>query len=120
MAQFRELQAFAQMGSELDKISQAQLDRGYRLTELLKQPLNSPMPVEEQVVVLMAGTRGYLDPIPVGDVRRFEQELLMHFRTRHPDILDAMRTTGAIPDESALETGIKSFAETFSPTEAAV
>src|SRR3954466_3169349 len=61
MAQFRELQAFAQMGSELDKISQAQLDRGYRLTELLKQPLNSPMPVEEQVIVLMAGTRGNLD-----------------------------------------------------------
>src|ERR687884_807598 len=68
MAQFRELQAFAQMGSELDKISQAQLDRGYRLTELLKQPLNSPMPVEEQVVVMMAATRGFLDPIPVADV----------------------------------------------------
>src|SRR3954452_7747067 len=75
MAQFRELQAFAQMGSELDKISQAQLDRGYRLTELLKQPLNSPMPVEEQVVSFIAGTCGYLDPIPVNDVKRFESEL---------------------------------------------
>jgi len=116
MAQFRELQAFAQMGSELDKISQAQLDRGYRLTELLKQPLNSPMPVEEQVVSLMAGTRGYLDPIPVEDVKRFEQELLQHFRTRHPDVLDAIRTTGAIADEDALENGIKAFAETFSPS----
>src|SRR5262245_42828934 len=75
LAQFRELQAFASFGSELDKVSQSQLDRGYRLTELLKQGLNSPMPVEEQVVVLYAGTRGYLDPIPVADVRRFEGEL---------------------------------------------
>src|SRR3954471_2704766 len=91
MAQFRELQAFAQMGSELDKISQAQLDRGYRLTELLKQPLNSPMPVEEQVVSFMAATRGYLDPIAVEDVKRFEAELLSYFRTRHADILDAIK-----------------------------
>jgi len=77
-------------------------------------------PREEQVVVLMAGTRGYLDPIPVGDVRRFEQELLTYFRTRHNDILGAIKTTGAIPDEAALEAGIKGFAETFSPTEAKV
>src|SRR5690606_6733245 len=76
LAQFRELAAFASLGSELDRVSQAQLDRGYRLTELLKQPLNSPMPVEEQVVSLFAGTRGYLDAIPVADVRRFEQGLL--------------------------------------------
>src|SRR5262245_28701277 len=75
LAQFRELQAFAQLGSELDAVSQAQLDRGFRLTELLKQGLNSPMPVEEQVVSLYAGTRGYLDPVPVADVRRFEGEL---------------------------------------------
>jgi F-type H+-transporting ATPase subunit alpha len=116
MAQFRELQAFAQMGSELDKISQAQLDRGYRLTELLKQPLNSPMPVEEQVIAFMAATRGYLDAIPVGDVKRFESELLDYFRTRHADILDAIRTSGAIPDEAALESGVKSFAELFAPS----
>jgi F-type H+-transporting ATPase subunit alpha len=78
------------------------------------------MPVEEQVIVLMAGTRGYLDAIPVGDVRRFEQELLQHFRTRHGDILSGIKTTGAIPDEDALENGIKAFAELFSPTAAAV
>ena len=119
MAQFRELQAFAQMGSELDKISQAQLDRGYRLTELLKQPLNSPMPVEEQVVSLMAGTRGFLDAIPVQDVKRFESELLSQFRTRHSDVLDGIRTTGAIPDEAALEGAIKAFAEMFAPSRAA-
>jgi F-type H+/Na+-transporting ATPase subunit alpha len=116
LAQFRELQSFAAFGSELDAVSQAQLDRGYRLTELLKQGLNSPMPVEEQVVSLYAGTRGHLDAVPVSDVRRFETGLLEWFRTRHNDILDAIRTTGAIPDESALEVGIKSFAEQFQPT----
>src|SRR5690606_37580789 len=82
LAQFRELQAFAQLGSELDPVSQAQLDRGFRLTELLKQGLNSPMPVEEQVVSLYAGTRGFLDPVPVVDVTRFESELLQWFQTR--------------------------------------
>src|SRR5436305_1581123 len=76
LAQFRELEAFATFGSELDKISAAQLERGYRLTELLKQNLNSPMPVQEQVVSIFAGTGGYLDDIPVSDVKRFELELL--------------------------------------------
>jgi hypothetical protein len=78
------------------------------------------MPVEEQVVSLMAGTRGFLDPIPVEDVRRFEQELLSHFRTRHGDILEAIRTTGNIPDEAALEAGVKAFAELFAPTAGAM
>ena len=76
LAQFRELEAFATFGSELDKVSAAQLERGYRLTELLKQNLNSPMSVEEQVVSIFAGTGGYLDDIPVDDVKRFEVELL--------------------------------------------
>ena len=80
LAQFRELEAFATFGSELDAVSKAQLERGYRLVELLKQPLNSPMPVEEQVVSIFAGTRGYLDDVPVADVRRFETELLEFFR----------------------------------------
>jgi F-type H+/Na+-transporting ATPase subunit alpha len=120
LAQFRELQAFAQLGSELDAVSQAQLDRGFRLTELLKQGLNSPMPVEEQVVSLFAGTRGYLDPVPVADVRRFEAELLQWFHTRHGDILEGVRTTGNFPDEAALEAAIKAFAESFQPTEATV
>jgi F-type H+-transporting ATPase subunit alpha len=116
LAQFRELQAFAQLGSELDAVSQAQLDRGFRLTELLKQGLNSPMPVEEQVVSLYAGTRGYLDPVPVADVRRYETELLQHFRSRHADILDAIRTGGNIPDEAAFEAALKGFADTFQVT----
>jgi F-type H+/Na+-transporting ATPase subunit alpha len=116
LAQFRELEAFASFGSELDKVSQAQLDRGYRLTELLKQGLNSPMPVEEQVVSLYAGTTGSLDPIEVEDVRRFETELLEWFRTRHGDILEAIRSTGQIPDQDAFDKAVKEFGEAFQPT----
>jgi len=92
LAQFRELEAFATFGSELDAVSKAQLERGYRLVELLKQPLNSPMPVEEQVVAIFAGTKGYLDDLPVADVRRFESELLEHCRSRHSSMLAALRT----------------------------
>src|ERR687897_1149440 len=119
LAQFRELEAFASFGSELDKVSQAQLDRGYRLVELLKQPLNSPMPVEEQVVSLYAGTRGHLDDVPVAQVRRYEAELLEWFRPRHRDVLDAIRADGDIPDVEAFEMAIKDFAEQFSWEEAA-
>jgi F-type H+-transporting ATPase subunit alpha len=119
LAQFRELEAFASFGSELDKVSQAQLDRGYKLTELLKQGLRSPMPVEEQVVSIFAGTRGHLDNVPVGDVRRFEAELLEWFRARHGDILEGIRTKGVIPDEGALAAGVKAFVEQFQVTEAA-
>jgi F-type H+-transporting ATPase subunit alpha len=113
LAQFRELEAFATFGSELDKVSAAQLDRGYRLTELLKQPLNSPMPVEEQVVSIFGGTAGYLDRIPVVDVRRFEAELLDHMRTRRADLLAHIRDTGALPEGDALDAALKEFVETF-------
>ena len=115
LAQFRELEAFAAFGSELDKVSQAQLDRGYRLTELLKQPLNSPMPVEEQSISLFAGTQGHLDPVPVADVRRFEQELLEYFRTRHADVLESIRTTGDI-DRDAVAAALQAFAAQFQPS----
>ncbi len=98
LAQFRELEAFATFGSELDAVSKAQLERGYRLTELLKQNLNSPMPVEEQVVSIFAGTNGYLDDVPVTEVKRFEQDLLEVFRTRHGAMLEAIRTKGTLPD----------------------
>src|ERR1019366_3519536 len=83
LAQFRELESFATFGSELDKVSQAQLDRGYRLTELLKQPLNAPVPVEEQVLVVYAGTKGWADTVPVSEVIRFEAELREFFRAQH-------------------------------------
>ncbi len=110
LAQFRELEAFATFGSELDAVSKAQLERGYRLVELLKQPLNSPMAVEEQVVSVFAGTRGYLDDVPVVDVRRFESELLAFMRSRHGGLLSAIRT-GGVPDE--LAAAVASFKEQF-------
>src|SRR5882724_9287547 len=87
LAQFRELEAFATFGSELDAVSKAQLDRGARLVELLKQGLHEPMPVEEQIVSIYAGTNGFLDDIPTSDVKRFENELLDFVRTRHTDLL---------------------------------
>ena len=113
LAQFRELEAFATFGSELDAISKAQLERGYRLVELLKQPLNSPMPVEDQVVSIYAGTQGYLDDIPVGDVRRFESELIEYVRTTHSGLLAELKS-GGVPD--ALGDAIVSFKESFSVT----
>ncbi len=116
LSQFRELEAFAAFGSELDKVSQAALDRGYRLVELLKQPLNSPMPVQEQVVSLYAATNGYLDPVPVEDVTRFEQELIEWFRTRHGDILDGIKSSGDIADVDAFDAALKGFADAFEPT----
>ena len=102
LAQFRELEAFATFGSELDKVSQAQLDRGYRLTELLKQSQNAPMPVEEQVVVIYAGSNGWVDDVAVSEVRRFEAELLEFMRASHPEMLDHLRTTGALPEASEI------------------
>jgi F-type H+-transporting ATPase subunit alpha len=116
LAQFRELEAFATFGSELDKVSRDQLERGYRLTELLKQPQNSPMPVEEQVVSIFAGTRGYLDDVPTADVRRFEEELLEFVRTRRRDTLDGIRESGNMPEEGVLESAIDEFKELFEPS----
>jgi len=114
LQQFRDLAAFAAFGSDLDAVSQAQLDRGYRLTELLKQGINSPVPVEEQVITLFAGTRGYLDRIPVNEVGRFETDLVTFFQTRHADILEAIRSTGEIPDTEVMEAAIGAFADQFS------
>ena len=112
LQQFRELEAFASFGSDLDAVSQAQLDRGYRLTELLKQGVNSPMPVERQVVSLYAGTNGHLDAIPVTDVSRFENELLDYVGTRHAAMYDGIKSTGNV-DTSELETIVAGFAAQF-------
>src|SRR5208282_1258581 len=92
LAQFREMEAFAQFASDLDATTQKMLARGSRLTELLKQAQFSPFPVEEQVVSIFAGTRGYLDTIAVKDVVRFERELLSNIRAKHADILESIRT----------------------------
>jgi F-type H+-transporting ATPase subunit alpha len=117
LAQFRDLEAFATFGSELDKASQAQLDRGYRLTELLKQGLNEPLPVEEQVVVIYAGTHGHVDDVAIGDVQRFERELRAHFRARHADLLQQIRETGQLPDEAAMDAAIKELKVQFAPVD---
>jgi F-type H+/Na+-transporting ATPase subunit alpha len=113
LAQFRELEAFATFGSELDKVSQAQLDRGYRLTELLKQPQNAPVPVEEQVLVIYAGTKGWTDSVPVSEVQRFATELIEYFKGNHATVLDDIRTKGALPDGDELDRGLTSFVEGF-------
>jgi F-type H+-transporting ATPase subunit alpha len=116
LAQFRELEAFATFGSELDAVSKAQLERGARLVELLKQGLHEPMPVEEQVVSIYAGTNGFLDDIPTSDVKRFETELLDFTRTRHTDLLITIRDTGELPDSIA--TAVSDFKALFQPTDA--
>jgi len=116
LAQFRELEAFATFGSELDAVSKAQLERGYRLVELLKQPLNSPMSVEEQVVSIFAGTKGFIDDVPVADVIRFEQELLEFMRSRHAGLLQEIRTSG-VPD--SLADVVQSFKDSFVAASAA-
>ena len=113
LAQFRELEAFATFGSELDAVSRAQLDRGERLVELLKQPLNSPMPVEEQVISIFAGTSGALDDVPADEVRRFETELLEWMRSRHAGLLSEIRDTGALPEGGAVESAVDAFKADF-------
>ena len=116
LAQFRDLEAFATFGSELNAVSRAQLDRGMRLVELLKQPLNSPMPGEDQVIVIFAGTNGLVDDLPVDEVRRFERDLLDWFHTRHSGLLSEIRTTGALPDENAIRSAIENFRTEFLAT----
>ncbi len=118
LAQFRDLESFATFGSELDKASQSQLDRGYRLTELLKQPLNAPVPVEEQVVAIFAGTKGYVDEVPVEEVRRFESELVQHLRSNNAELLAQIRDTKELPKGDELDGAIKAFKGRFAPDSA--
>ncbi len=113
LAQFRELAAFAEFGSELDATSLAQLERGRRVVEVLKQPQFSPIPVEEQVVVIYAVTEGLLDDVALGDIKRFEDGLREHFRGRHPGILSEVRDTGKLPESDAVASAINEFKETF-------
>ncbi len=117
LAQFRDLEAFAAFGSELDKVSQSQLDRGYRLTEILKQPQNAPVPVEEQVVAIYAATNGFVDDIAVSDVRRFEEELITSIRSSHADLLEEIRSTKNLPDVDRLNAAIEDFKKVFAPSE---
>ena len=115
LAQYREMAAFAQFGSDLDATTQRLLARGARLTELLKQPQFSPLKMEEQVAVIYAGVNGYLDPIPVNKVRDFENGLLGLLRSKHADILDDVRKTSDLSDATAgkLKGVVDGYAKTF-------
>ena len=115
LAQYREMAAFAQFGSDLDATTQRLLNRGARLTELLKQPQFSPLKTEEQVVVIYAGVNGYLDPIQVSQVRAFEDGLLRLMRDKHSEILDAIRTEREISDKTGerLKKTVSDYAKAF-------
>jgi F-type H+/Na+-transporting ATPase subunit alpha len=115
MAYYQELQAFAQFATELDRTTRAQLARGERMMELLKQPQYQPMPMAEQVVVLYAGTQGFADQLPVEEVARFGRELASHLRESHPGVLNAIRTTGKLEEqtEQELRTAIEDFVKRF-------
>jgi F-type H+-transporting ATPase subunit alpha len=118
LSQYRDLEAFASFSSDLDPASRAQLDRGARLVELLKQPQYSPYPVERQVVSVWAGNEGYLDDVPVEDVRRFESEFLDEIGRSRPGIYDAIRETGDLSDDTvvALQDAVSQFRARFEKT----
>jgi F-type H+/Na+-transporting ATPase subunit alpha len=115
LSQYRDLEAFASFASDLDAASRAQLDRGARLVELLKQPQYSPYPVERQVASIWAGSEGHLDDVPVEDVSRFEREFLDYLQRSRPGVLDAIRETGQLSDDTvaALKDAIEEFKKGF-------
>jgi F-type H+-transporting ATPase subunit alpha len=113
LAQFRELAAFAEFGSELDAASLAQLERGRRVVEVLKQGQFAPVPVEEQIIAIYAVTKGSMDSVPVDQVRNFEVGLRRFVSERFPDLLEHIRTTGDLPKEERLQEAINAFKESF-------
>ncbi|HEU5170737.1 MAG TPA: F0F1 ATP synthase subunit alpha [Gemmatimonadales bacterium] len=113
LAQYRELEAFAQFGSDLDVATQRQLARGARLVEILKQPQYRPMPVEQQVAVIYAATNGYLDDVAVPHVRQWEADFLAYLEAKHPKLLDAIRTRKALDDDAT--NGLKAALAAFKP-----
>jgi F-type H+-transporting ATPase subunit alpha len=120
LAQYRELEAFAQFGSDLDKASQQQIARGQRVVEVLKQPQYDPLPVELQVVSIWSVTNAKMDDVPVADVRRFESELHDYVQSRHSELLPKLRTEKLSEDlESQLASAVDAFKETFTPSESA-
>ncbi len=119
LSQYRELESFAAFASDLDETSKKQLDRGARLVELLKQPQNSPMPVEDQVVAIFLGTRGHLDTVPVEDVQKFEREFLEHMKGSNEGILKEIRESKKLPEEleKKLEKAVNDFKKGFATTD---
>ncbi|MCM3567215.1 F0F1 ATP synthase subunit alpha [Neobacillus mesonae] len=117
LASYRELEAFAQFGSDLDKATQAKLARGARTVEVLKQDLNKPIPVEKQVMILYALTRGFLDDIPVHDISRFEGEFYSWLDHNRKDLLDHITKTKELPKDDDMAEGINAFKKTFATSE---
>ncbi len=113
LAQFRELEAFAQLGTELDPATQRQIDRGQRLVELLKQPQYKPIPVEKQVIALYAATKGYMDKVQVRDVRDFEQKLVEFIEKTHNEFYVTIRDTKGLPEESTLGKVLQDFTDSY-------
>ncbi len=115
LAQYRALEAFAEFGSDLDKASQAQLDRGARVVEIMKQGQYEPYPVEDEVMAIWAVSNGYMDDLPVDKVREFERGLLDHMRTRRPEVGDAIRETGDLEDDTVdkLAKAVEEFKSAF-------
>ena len=115
LAQYRELAAFAQFGSDLDKASQAQLNRGRHLVEILKQGQYAPLPVEKQIIIIFAGTQGYLDDIPVEQCRKFEDEIFRYVDNAHRAVLTEIREKKAIDDtlRAKLHSLVKEFKDRF-------
>ena len=115
LAQYRELAAFAQFGSDLDKATLAQLNRGQRMVELLKQDQYSPLPVEQQILVIFAGTNGYVDEVPTDSVRKFEAELLRFATSKYQPLLDDIKSKKQLDDDlkSRIKSAIEEFKKTF-------
>ena len=113
LAQFRELEAFAQMGTELDAATQKQLDRGIRLVEMLKQGQYVPMAVEEQVSIIFAGTQGYLDKVPVDKVKDFEAKFIAYMKSSHKDLLTEISSTGVMQSEDKFKSATQEFVDRY-------
>ncbi len=116
LASYRELEAFTQFGSDLDAATQAKLNRGKRTVEILKQGLHEPLPVAKQVLILFALTRGFLDSIPVDDILTFEKGLYAHFDDNHQELLDEIKQTGDLPEESKLSSAINEYKQMYAAT----
>jgi F-type H+/Na+-transporting ATPase subunit alpha len=121
LAQYRELAAFAQFGSDLDKATQSQLNRGRRLVEILKQPQYQPLGVEKQVAIIYAATKGFLDSVAIEDVHRYEEDLYRYLETSHPAVLSGIAEKKILDDElkAALESALKEFGNRFTGAKAA-
>jgi F-type H+-transporting ATPase subunit alpha len=117
LAQYRELEAFAQFGSDLDAATQRQLARGARLVEVLKQPQYRPVPVEQQVVIIFAVTNGYLDDVDLSHIRQWERDLIANLEASHAAVLTDIRTKKALDDDltNRLKAAITSFKPMFAP-----